>query len=90
MKGGKYLVVDVFLVLGNGEVADLVRRCNELVQLALGVVLGGPGSFTVGGVFAAGEVLFLAGVDDGDTVGEEDVGGDVLGQANVVGVAIVG
>lgn len=88
--GTKYLEVDVFLVLLDGQVADLVRRGNHLVQLAFGVITTGPGRFAVGGVFAAGEVLFLACVDDGDTIGQDGVCGDVLGQSDVLGVSIFG
>lgn len=73
-----YLGSDVGRILGNGQGADLVRRRNPLVERRGCAVPGQPGCFAVGRVTAAAVMLFLASVDDRDSIGEEDEGEDIL------------
>lgn len=86
--GGTHLVRDVVLVGVDGLVADGVCLRDELVQLAGGVETGQPDCFAVGGDISAAVVLFLAGVDDWDTIRHDCECGGVLGEGHVVGVSV--
>lgn len=82
-----YLVRDISAVLGDGLRPDGIHFGDELVQLGIGVVPRLPDCLAVCWVGAAGVVLFLAGVDDWDTVCHDGECGGVFGERHVFGVS---
>lgn len=83
-----YVVRDVVLVLADCPVPNLVRLRDESVKFAIGVIARGPEGLPVVGILGAGEVLLLAGVDDGDAVCHDSEGGGVLGEGHVARVSV--
>lgn len=82
-----YLGLHVSRVLGDRQAADLVCGGDPGVQRSAGGVSGQPGGLAVSWVAASAVVLFLSGVDDGDTVAQEDEGDHVLSLRVVARVA---
>ena len=65
---GVDVIRQVITIDGQGNIPDLVNGCHEVIEVRFSVVLGEPGSLAISRVAVACIMLFLARVNDWDTV----------------------